>query len=336
MIRLTTLVSEPVALDKLKSYAALLNTFWAGPKPPVSGGSLKVDKAPQMVYKGKNGMRSFQTSADARAALGTTNLSDVEFVTSTGVKMVLPKDYLVVFVDETGNDISDSSYPVFGLGGCAVLARHYGTSLHKPWNELKRETCGEDFSLHACELLRLPNWKAIAERAAEFFKEQKSVYKVASVISSATKIDIRVGPRPQYAVAAGALWGNIVEVSKDIDFSGIWIVVESSNELNSSAKLYLPSILDLNEAFGKTFPLGISFATKSSKLLGLEVADFVMHAAGKAVQLNDRNRRDFVACFRNGSASFNEITRCYLNRIGPTARGKGTLERALFETGISL
>lgn len=40
---------------------------------------------------------------------------------------------LIVGVDDTGNDLFlDKRYPVFGLGGCAVLARCYFRYLDDP------------------------------------------------------------------------------------------------------------------------------------------------------------------------------------------------------------
>jgi hypothetical protein len=45
----------------------------------------------------------------------------------------------MVFIDETGNDtLSDKRYPIFGLGGCAVLASDYEMLINIPWNNLKK------------------------------------------------------------------------------------------------------------------------------------------------------------------------------------------------------
>ncbi len=46
--------------------------------------------------------------------------------TSDGMSSEIGDDALLIWIDETGNeDLSDKNYPLFGLGGCVVEARHY-------------------------------------------------------------------------------------------------------------------------------------------------------------------------------------------------------------------
>ena len=65
----------------------------------------------------------------------------IDLHTRSGVIVPVPPSSLVVWIDETGEELfSDPSYPLFGLGGCAVLSRDYGRLVAEPWRQVKRNT----------------------------------------------------------------------------------------------------------------------------------------------------------------------------------------------------
>ena len=40
----------------------------------------------------------------------------------------------LVFLDETGDEqLKDPKYPIFGLGGCCILAKNYFNLIDRPW-----------------------------------------------------------------------------------------------------------------------------------------------------------------------------------------------------------
>jgi hypothetical protein len=58
-------------------------------------------------------------------------------------ELKLPANFLLIFVDETGNeDFSDPNNPTFGRGGCGALHTEYKNRISKPWKRLKRERLG--------------------------------------------------------------------------------------------------------------------------------------------------------------------------------------------------
>jgi hypothetical protein len=61
---------------------------------------------------------------------------------------------LMFFVDDTGHEeFADPNFPVFGLGGCALLAAAVDPNLRQPWRSMKeRHFGGADVPLHASEL----------------------------------------------------------------------------------------------------------------------------------------------------------------------------------------
>jgi hypothetical protein len=55
------------------------------------------------------------------------------------MKLDLPTDCLVVFVDETGDELlKDPVQKVFGLAGCAVMAADLDRVVREPWLEVRR------------------------------------------------------------------------------------------------------------------------------------------------------------------------------------------------------
>ncbi|GAG26739.1 unnamed protein product, partial [marine sediment metagenome] len=47
-------------------------------------------------------------------------------------KVQIEGNSLLVFIDETGNEyLKDKKYPIFGLGGCAVICKDYNNLIRK-------------------------------------------------------------------------------------------------------------------------------------------------------------------------------------------------------------
>jgi hypothetical protein len=76
------------------------------------------------------------------------------------------------FVDETGHeDFADPNFPIFGMGGCGMLAAAIDQNLRGPWREMKaRYFGGADVPLHASDL-RSPTPEQIAA-LNQFFATQ--------------------------------------------------------------------------------------------------------------------------------------------------------------------
>ena len=112
----------------------------------------------------------------------------MEIKTKEGKKFSLEQSCLMVFIDETGNDaLSDKRYPIFGLGGCAVLASDYEMLISIPWNNLKNNYFGgADKSLHASEL-NSPTSEQL-QALNDFFKNNGFV-RVAGIVCKNTAID---------------------------------------------------------------------------------------------------------------------------------------------------
>src|ERR1700694_3004897 len=71
-----------------------------------------------------------------------------------GERLIVHPHCLMFFVDETGHEtFADPQYPVFGLGGCALLAAAIDPVLRTPGRNMKAlHFGGADIPLHASDL----------------------------------------------------------------------------------------------------------------------------------------------------------------------------------------
>ena len=61
----------------------------------------------------------------------------------------------LIFLDETGDEsINDPNYPVFGFGGCCVLANDYQSTICLPWKSIKKDVfhLDETKPFHSCDI----------------------------------------------------------------------------------------------------------------------------------------------------------------------------------------
>jgi hypothetical protein len=205
---------------------------------------------------------------------------------------------LLFFIDETGHeDFADPNYPVFGLGGCAVMSSGADISVNDAWRSMKAEFFGGvDIPLHANELDN-PTPQQLAA-LSRFFTDQKFARFAATMSKS---VQLPQGMTP-YEAAAGALNNR---------FSGL--LSRLSPEPNEVAFLHEASERgdrlvekhfgrNVVSVAGRTVPVHKGLVQKSQGLPALEVADFVMHAAGRRAAQLYRNPatkagKDLVAVF---------------------------------------
>jgi hypothetical protein len=206
---------------------------------------------------------------------------------------------LLLFVDETGHEhFADAQFPIFGLGGCAVMGSQYDEAIRHPWQEIKIRHLGSvDRPVHARDLRNLPS--EAMQAFAEFF-QSGAFARFAIVLKNTTLLPEGMEP---YQVAAPALMKRIESVAKWQPMTSIAIVFEASARGDRLAARYF-SLYDMQEERdGTTIPVPITLLrmAKSTREPGLEVADLIVHAAG--AQVNSRlrgkigNRKDFAAIF---------------------------------------
>jgi hypothetical protein len=210
---------------------------------------------------------------------------------------VRPTDF-IAFVDETGDDsLADPNHRVFGLGGCALPAALYDDMIVDPWLSLRDqffpEHCGP---LHAAELSH-PT-RAQLEAIAAFFATTPFV-RVASLVSSESSVSARRRAYEKCSDTLLAFLHNVASAACD----RIVIVFEASDKDDAKASQFLRQRVRFGGAARDFLPVEVFRAPKCDCHPGLEIADFVMHAAGtqvrKGVWTDQDHRKDFAAVFAN-------------------------------------
>lgn len=245
---------------------------------------------------------------------------------SCGETVVLRSGTVLVFIDETGEEqFNDKNYPIFGLGGCAVQVQNYEKLVNVPWLRMKNNYFdGADKPLHANEL-RNPSKDQL--EALNHFFTKFHFCRIAAIVSDKTVFEATIDP---YEITAGALKNRILDVAKwQQPFKSMALIFEDSQRGN---KLAVRNFSNFNELLvdQKTkIPVGKFFMPKALNFPGLEVADFIMHAAGGQTRtrlkhgVKKSNNRDFKAVFRSMSSkrtSFIEI-----NKVEVTSSIKRTI-----------
>ncbi len=207
------------------------------------------------------------------------------------MNLVLPDRCLAVFVDDTGHEALVTGHPVYGLGGCAALARDLDRLIRSPWREIRRRVTGSpDAPLHANTFAGFATPENIAA-VAEFFRVNPFA-RFGAIISIDTALADGLGPVP---TIAKVLQGRIADIARWMAFDSLAIFFESSERANRLIEDAFQG-LALEEG-GQPIPVECYFMRKQHAEPALEIADFVMHAVGRQARQNLKKRGDFVPDF---------------------------------------
>jgi Protein of unknown function (DUF3800) len=208
----------------------------------------------------------------------------------------LRPDDLLVFIDETGDvQLSDPNHQLFGLGGCALPAPLYLPLIAEPWSRLKQAFFGGVENVLHASSMRPTNEQISA--LAGFFRN-------GQFMRIACLVDRTSGARvlyDTYGNCSTMIHAFIHQVAAGRSYKRIVIVVEASEALDRFAGAYFGNPSKFNWVEHDYLPVEVWRNRKSDRVAGLEVADFIMHAAGgqmrKGSLRGDDHRQDFRAVF---------------------------------------
>jgi hypothetical protein len=205
--------------------------------------------------------------------------------------LVLPDRCLAVFVDDTGHEALAAGHQVYGLGGCAALARDLDRVIRSPWREIRRRvTSSPDTPLHANAFAGFATPENILA-VAEFFRVNPFA-RLGAIISTDTALADALLPVP---TMARVLQARIADIARWTEFDSVAIIFEASERADRLTEQAFQGFA-LEEG-GQPIPVECYFMRKAHAEAALEVADFVMHAVGRQARQNLKKRGDFVPDF---------------------------------------
>jgi hypothetical protein len=211
---------------------------------------------------------------------------------------------LLVAIDETGHEqLADPRYPLFGLGGCLTVVADYHKHIHGPWTALKdRHFGGGQVPLHATGLMPSPEQAAAL---GSFFKDQ-TFGRFAAIATDQTDLS---SPLSRYESVALVMGKLIDEVATHYHFDRIAVVFEHNQRTEPLIRRVFSSTKTYPDRAKKwQVPTQFFLASKQTAEPLVEVADFVMQAAGTATRAYNETgvpplkRRDFGSVFEGGSS----------------------------------
>lgn len=188
---------------------------------------------------------------------------------------------VLVFLDETGDEqLKDPKYPIFGLGGCCILAKNYINLIDRPWSKIKHEMFNlEDKPLHASG-----NHFSFKQRTAinNFFLTN-SFGRFTTISSLNTQIDTLLKLEQ---VVFYSFCNRVIDIIKWNEFKDIIILYDNSERLKPKLQKYASGIEFTEKVDGIDTKIDSYYCVVNKKTVfsGVEVADFIIHAAGTSLR----------------------------------------------------
>jgi hypothetical protein len=226
--------------------------------------------------------------------------STIKLNSKNGTSVTMPPTCLLVFLDETGDVLfRDHNYPVFGIGGCAVLAGDYLDRIARPWKNMKEMYFGDsEVQLHASTIS--PTTTQL--NALGVFFRSHPFCRIAVTLSDKSILSDATEP---YQITARVLLERIKDVSRWLPLTQIALIVESSTTWNKYAERWFQGYrFQITEEKKQIdIPINGFFMPKKSIEPGIEVADFIIQAAGAQSRVlresqTTPKRRDFSSIFK--------------------------------------
>jgi hypothetical protein len=204
---------------------------------------------------------------------------------------------LLFFIDETGSEsLSDPAFPIFGFGSCAVVGRDYRSAVVEPWREMKALRFGGARSAMHASGGPTPDAAQLVA-LSEFFARER-YFRLGAVVKKSTEMS---GFDDIHDAASGALQMLIGQLVQLVLPTRVLFFFEDSERGRPLIMKNFGSLrIDRREG-DRVEPLPIVqyLMDKRSQEPGLEVADFIAHAAGNQARVHEAGARGWRLDFRS-------------------------------------
>lgn len=222
----------------------------------------------------------------------------LSFVYESGI-LDLPDTALVVGIDDTGNEsFANNEHPLFGLGGCAVMAGDYFRYLDDPWHELKEQFFGDrQLQLHASDL---KNPTPAQLQALQMFFKNLPFFRFATIASKTVENETI---ETIVHLVSVIVMQQVANFAKWVQPTEIVFIIENSQRIGKDLLKHFSAYRFGNGEI--EIQPKVLLAKKDARVSCVEVADFVIHPAGAQVRnrlrgfrnINSIIRKDFEAVF---------------------------------------
>ena len=211
------------------------------------------------------------------------------------MELELSDTTLAVFVDDTGHEALVPGHPVYGLGGCAVMAPDLDRVIRHPWRDVRRGVTGSpDKPLHASSFGQTATREQI-EIVADFFRRQPFA-RIGAILTVKTQLTGELEP---ISIIAGVLKNRVVDIAKWTRFTEVKVIFKSSRRADRLVEAAFGNF-GIEET-GNSVPVECYFMPKDAHDPALEVADFIVQPIGRQARRKIEGRhgyaRDFAAIF---------------------------------------
>src|SRR5713101_885502 len=214
-----------------------------------------------------------------------------------GENLQVSRTCLMFLCDETGHEqFADPEFPVFGLGGVAIMAGAIPHVIAAPWKKMKADHFGgENIPLHASDL-RHPSARQLAA-LSEFFKMQE-FGRFAVTLTSAAKVPEQLTSHEVISASIKKRWEELAARMNPTPTEVAFFFEASERTDELIQKYFSPIFVNIEQS---AVPVHYGLMDKSSGDPALEVADFIVHTAGRQALNWSRGktgiRRDFQDIF---------------------------------------
>jgi hypothetical protein len=229
-------------------------------------------------------------------------------------------DDLLVFIDDTGHETFAGNQGFYGLGGCLMTGFAY-EHLKPKWRAVRKIINGDpEAPLHGSDITA--NQKPESFAALRTFFEDRSFARIAVTTTKEAGLPVEMHP---CVPVIGQLCKEIETVAEVVasvlPCKRIWIILESSERADPVVKRSFGQLTSLNAPLA--IPVEHCLMQKSANEPGLEVADFVVSAAGSEIQRRLRGKTGHAPDFNDvfgrlpaEGARYREIARVAVHADG--------------------